>query len=243
VHVYARVIGSVPSGAYTGNARDAIAIAGTGGPVLDAQTMHARGVPYHVGSTGQDGGRMDIDSQVVGQVAVLTIEPGVTVQFPPGGTLNVGLGGSTAAAKGALIAIGATDEANKIVFTSDQGAAAKAGDWLGVAFGGTVDTRSVMQNARVEFGGGTSTTGSNSCPYPASNGINDAAIRIFGPPLTQFITGTEIRSSLHYGIDRGWRADLQLDFLGGNTFTAVGSCKQTMPRTAAGVCPVVLPCP
>jgi hypothetical protein len=100
-----------------------------------------------------------------------------------------------------------------------------------------------MQNVRVEFAGGTSTTGSNSCPYPASNGINDAAIRIFGPPLTQFITGTEIASSLHHGIDRGWRADLQPDFLAGNTFTSVNACKQTVPRTAAGVCPSALACP
>src|SRR5207344_2686943 len=67
VHVYARVLGSVPSGTYTGNGRDAIAIAGSGGPVLDAQTMHARGVPYHVGS-GSDGGRMDVNSQLSGQV-------------------------------------------------------------------------------------------------------------------------------------------------------------------------------
>ncbi|MEO8526591.1 MAG: hypothetical protein ABI460_17830, partial [Caldimonas sp.] len=88
VHVYARVVGSVPSGTYTGNVRDAIAIAGSGGPVVDDQTMHERGVPYHVGS-GADGGRMDVNAQVAGQVAVLTIEPGVIVQFPPGGTLNI----------------------------------------------------------------------------------------------------------------------------------------------------------
>ena len=243
VHVYARVIGSVPTGAYTGNGRDAIAISGTGGPVLDAQTMHARGVPYHVGSTGLDGGRMDVDSQVAGQVAVLTIEPGVTIQFPPGGILNVAPGSGTAAAKGALIAIGGTDPAERIVFTSDKGALSAAGDWLGVTFGGAVDSRSVMQNVRVEFAGGTTTTGSNSCPYPGGTSINDAAIRIFGPPLAQFITGTEIRSSLHHGIDRGWRADLQPDFLAGNTFTAVAACKQTQPRTAAGVCPPALPCP
>ena len=243
VHVYARVIGSVPTGAYTGNGRDAIAISGTGGPVLDAQTMHARGVPYHVGGTGQDGGRMDVDSQAAGQVAVLTIEPGVTIQFPPGGVFNVGPGSGTAPSRGALIAIGGTDPVDRIVFTSDKSAASQAGDWLGIVFGGAVDTRSVMQNVRVEFAGGTSTTGSNSCPYPGSNGINDAAIRIFGPPLTQFITGTEILSSLHHGIDRGWRADLQPDFLAGNTFTSVAACKQTVPRTAAGVCPQVLPCP
>jgi len=40
--------------------------------------MHNRGVPYHVGS-GPDSGRMDINSQVAGQVAVLTIEPGIYI--------------------------------------------------------------------------------------------------------------------------------------------------------------------
>ena len=241
VHVYARVIGSVPSGTYTGNGHDAIAIAGAGGPVVDDQTMHNRGVPYHVGS-GPDSGRMDINAQVAGQVAVLTIEPGVTIQFPPGGTLNVYPGSGTSAAKGALIAIGGAAADQKIVFTSDQGLASKAGDWLGIGFGGSVDPRSTMQNVRVEFAGGASFSGSNSCPYPGIP-INDAAIRIFGPPLSQFITNTEILSSARFGIDRGWRADLQPDFLASNTFTAVTSCKETMPATFNGVCPAVVPCP
>jgi hypothetical protein len=243
VHVYARVIGSVPSGDYTGNAtgRDAIAIAGSGGPVVDAQTMHNRGVPYHVGS-GADSGRMDVNSQVAGQTAVLTIEPGVTVQFPPGGTLNIEPGTGTAASKGALIAIGSPQPGGTIVFTSDRGAASAAGDWLGVAFGGAIDPRTTMQYARVEFAGGASLSGSNSCPYPGVP-INDAAIRIFGPPLNQFVTNTEVRSSARFGIDRGWRADVQPDFLASNTFTAVASCKETTPRTFDGVCPASVPCP
>ena len=242
VHVYARVIGSVPSGQYTGNGHDAIAIAGAGGPVLDAQTMHNRGVPYHVGS-GPDGGRMDINAQVAGQVAVLTIEPGVTVQFPPGGAFYVDPGSGTSPAKGALIAIGGDASDQKIVFTSDRGLlASKAGDWLGIGFSGTIDPRSVMQNVRVEFAGGASVSGGNSCPYPGIV-INDAAIRIFGPPQTQFITNTEILSSARHGIDRGWRADLQPDFLSTNTFTSVAACKETMPSTFNGVCPAVVPCP
>ncbi len=244
VHVYARVIGSIPTGEYTGNGHDAIAISGSGGAVVSDQTMRNRGVPYHVGS-GIDGGRMDVNSQVAGQTAVLTIEPGVTIQFPPGGVFNVdpttGSGGG--AAQGALIAVGGSAPSQKIVFTSDRPSPA-AGDWLGVRFGGIVDTRSTMQNVRVEFAGGTSTTGSNSCPYPGpGTGINDAAVRIFGPPLTQFITNSEILSSLNHGIDRGWRADLQPDFLPTNTFTAVGACLETTPRTSAGVCPTNPVCP
>ncbi|MGZ5266181.1 MAG: hypothetical protein ACXWCC_05275 [Caldimonas sp.] len=239
VHVYARVVGSVPSGTYSGNGHDEIAIAGSGGPVVDDQTMHDRGVPYHVGS-GADGGRMDVNAPV-GSVAVLTIEPGVTVRFPPGGTLNVDPGNGTNPARGALIAIGGATPSQTIVFTSDQ-AAPKAGDWLGIGFNGAVDPRTTMQNTRVEFAGGASLTGGNSCPYPGVV-INDAAIRIFGPPQTQFITNTEVLASARFGIDRGWRADVQPDFLASNTFITVASCKETTPRTAAGVCPVNPPCP
>ena len=242
VHVYARVIGSVPSGVYTGNGHDAIAIAGSGGPVLDAQTMHNRGVPYHVGS-GADGGRLDINSQLSGRAAVLTIEPGVTVQFPPGGTLNVDPTSGVNTAQGALIAIGGTAADQKIVFTSDQGAASAAGDWLGIGFGGAIDPRSTMQNARVEFAGGQTVSNNGSCPYPGRVGVNYAAIRIFGPPTTQFITDTTILASLRDGIDRAWRADLQPDFLASNTFTAVAGCKESTPRTFNGVCPANPPCP
>jgi hypothetical protein len=100
-----------------------------------------------------------------------------------------------------------------------------------------------VQNVRVEFAGGATTSSSNSCPYPGRVGQNDAAIRIFGPPSTQFITNTEILASLRDGIDRGWRADLQPDFLATNTFTAVAACKQTTPRTFNGVCPANPLCP
>ena len=242
VHVYARVVGSIPTGTYTGNGIDAIGISanvGTQGVVVDAQTMRDRGVPYHVGS-GTDGGRMDIDSGINGQVAVLTIDPGVTIQFPPGGTLNVDAAHGPNPARGALIANGTA--AKPIVFTSDKGAASAAGDWLGIGFGGTIDTRSVMQHTQVKFAGGAG-TGSSSCTFPGRVGNNDAAIRIFGPPATQFITNTEIVSSARDGIDRGWRADLQPDFLSSNTFTAVAACRESTPSTKAGACPANPTCP
>ena len=73
--------------------------------------------------------------------------------------------------------------------------------------------------------------------------MNYAAIRIFGGPLSQFISDTTIFASLRDGIDRGWRSDLQTDFLANNTFTAVAGCKQTLPRTADGVCPATPACP
>ena len=240
VHVPARVIGSVPSGTYTGNGHDAIAIAGAGGPVVNAQTMHDRGVPYHVGS-GADGGRMDVAAPV-GSVAVLTIEPNVTIQFPPGGRLVVDAsGGASTVSRGALIAVGAPTQ--PIVFTSDQGAASAAGDWLGIEFGGILDPRNLMQQVQVKFAGGSTISGSNSCPYPGRIGPNYAAIRIYGAPSSEFITSTEIIASGRDGIDRGWRSDLQPDFLTGNLFTAIAGCKETTPATQNNVCPASPPCP
>lgn len=240
VHVTARVIGSIPSGNYLGNGRDQIAISGSGGAVLSNQTMRNLGVPYHVGS-GLDGGRLDVNSQVSGTVAVLTIEPGVTIQFPPGGTLKIDPIQGTAAARGALVAIGTPSQ--PIIFTSDQGSQSAAGDWLGISFGGATNSQSTIQHVRVEFAGGQSSASSDSCLYPGRTGVNDAAIRFFGPPQNQLITDTEIAFSARDGIDRGWRSDLQPDFLSTNTFTSVAGCKQSVPRTLAGACPVNPSCP
>ena len=257
IHVNARVIGSIPTGEYGENLKAEIAISGSRGPVVDAQTMHNRGVPYHVGS-GADGGRMDVDSSNLSPnapTAVLTIEPGVTVRFPPGGELYVR--GSTAVtsgtprARGALIA-SSPDPTRPIVFTSERDPARAgfpspaAGDWLGLTIGDPVDSSTVMQNVRVRFAGGARNGGSNSCPYPGTNGINSAAIRIHGLPSGQSITGTEIASSASHGIDRGWRANSQPDFLGNNNkFPGVlpPYCKQTWPSPSMGSCPTPVPCP
>lgn len=244
IHVFARVIGTIPHGAYADNGRPAIAISGSGGPVLNAQTMHDRGVPYHVGS-GPDGGQMDVSTQLNGPAAVLTIEPGVTILFPPGGSLNINASGHG----GALIAVGTPTR--PIVFTSDKGPASAAGDWLGINFDDPVSPQSLIQFARVAFAGGPSTGTSNSCPVTVTIagtntfrvGQNYAAIRIFGAPLTQFITSTEISFSGRDGIDRGWRANTQKDFFATNMFTAVAGCKQTWPRDLMGYCPNPAPCP
>jgi hypothetical protein len=234
VRVLARVVGSIPRGDYTGNAygHDAIAIAGVGpgGAVINAQAMHDRGVPYHVGA-GQELGRMDVSTQFNGPAAVLTIDPGVTIRFPARGSLNINASNHG----GTLIAIGTA--AQPIVFTSDQGPASAAGNWLGLIFNDPVSPQSVMQHVRVEFAGGPSGTGSNSCPYPADNAVNDAAIRIYGQPSSQFISDSEIFASAHHGIDRGWKGGLLPDFLASNTFTSLARCRQTMPTPLVGNCP------
>lgn len=254
VSVVARVLNSIPAGTYFPNGRNAIAVAGVsvGGSVSNAQTMHYRGVPYHIGR-GSEEGRMDVNSGITGMVAVLTIEPGVQIQFPSGGTLNIDpTPGSNyvnpVLARGALIAIGTA--AQPITFTSDKGSASAPGDWLGIGFGGEVDSRSILQHVRVLYAGGPTVTGSNSCPFPGRVGPNYAAIRIFGPAKNQFITSTDIMYSALDGIDRGWRANVITDFVSNsvsnttfNTVTAFAGCKQSTPRDYNGVCPANPPPP
>jgi hypothetical protein len=248
VNVVPRVIGTIPTGDYSQNTFNEIAIGG-GGAVSSDQTIHNRGVPYHVGS-GAGGARLDVNSGVSNMVAVLTIEPGVQMQFPPGGTLNIDPSGGTSAvykpAQGALIAIGTARQ--PIVFTSDRGKASAPGDWLGIGFGGSVDPRTILQHVSVVYAGGATVTGSNSCPYNGRTGQNYAAIRIFGPAQNAFITYTDILYSARDGIDRGWRDDLRTDFLPNknydtfNTFTAVAECFQTTPAMSNNQCPADPPC-
>ena len=251
VNVCANAIGSVPSGQYTGNGRDAIGIgiSGSCGSVVNNQTIHNRGVPYHIG-LGADSGRLDIDSKTSGATAVLVIEPGVNVLFPPGGMLNVaGRNVTNGPALGALIA---NSNGAPIIFTSDQGTASAPGNWLGIRFGDPVAPNNVLNNVKVMFAGGADVTGSASCPYHAANNpvaldvAHDAAIRIYGEPPGQFITNTEIVASARFGIDRGWHGNSLTDFLSSvplNTFTAVALCKQTLPSPAIGSCPASPPCP
>ena len=162
---------------------------------------------------------MDISTQAGGPAAVLTIEPGVTMQFAPGGIAQHQHRRRHGGALGHAVANGGPGGA-AIVFTSDKGAAASAGDWLGIAFNDAVGGANAMSNTRVEFAGGQTISNDSSCPYPGRVGVNYAAIRIFGAPGSQFITDSTIVASLRDGIDRGWRSDLQPDFLASNTFTA-----------------------
>ena len=118
-----------------------------------------------------------------------------------------------------------------------------AGDWWGIWFGDVPTAISKIDQAHVEYAGGTSATGSGSCA-DNSEVNNDAAIRIFGVPSSEFVTNTTILSSKTNGIDRGWRSDSPtVEFLPMNTFTDVALCKQTFAPSAANVCPMAVPCP
>jgi hypothetical protein len=243
LNVWARSLSGIPDGAYTGNGIDQILIPTTSGneTITEDTTIHERGVPYLVGHATSAGDlRVDVPQ---GKTPVtLTIEPGVTLRFKKGGTLQIGVASSTTPARGSLVAVGTAEK--KIVFTSDEAAPA-AGDWLGVSFGDIPTATNRLDNVRVEHAGGASVSGSGSCPDNAEL-MNNAAIRIKGWPTTQFITNTTILGSATNGIDRGWRDDREkIDFLSSITFTGVALCNETYPPNAANVCPAAadVPCP
>jgi hypothetical protein len=239
VNIWARASGTLPSGKYTGNAYDEILLPALGlnESIQEDTTLHDRGVPYHVGYDSSSGD-LRVSAGNTG-LATLTIEAGVVLRFKKGAILEIEHFSGTNPATGALIAIGTAEK--PIVFTSAEAAPA-AGDWLGIDFGEIPNPNGRIDFARVEYAGGKSTSGSDAC-IGATNTNNDAAIRIFGPPASQFITNTIILESAAHGIDRGYRSDTKIDFLPTNTFTNVALCKQSYPKDANGGCPTTIPCP
>lgn len=235
---FSRLMGTIPSGTYTGNANDKILLHATGGPeaAVETTTMHARGVPYRVGY--QPNSNLDV-GPVTG-VATLTIEPGVTLEFVSGGKLRVDAAASVTPARGVLIAAGTA--AAPITFTS-AAATPAAGDWHGIWLGGLVDPATKLDHVKVMYAGKASVSGSDSCLYPDAL-PNDAAIRIIGDAgNTQFITNSDIVSSAWHGIDRGFRSDTKPSFLPTNTFTSIVRCRESYPRDETGACPGTVPCP
>ena len=241
VSLWARAVGGLPTGSYTGNAHDEILIPATGGAeaVQEDTTMHNRGVPYRIGNSGS-GGTLYI-GRTEG-LATLTIEAGTVLKVKKNGVIYVERFTGDMAARGALIAVGT--ESDRVVFTSAEASPA-AGDWLGIYYGMKPTSNNRIEFARVEYAGGRSASQGAACNDPPAGRNNDGAIRIFGAPLGgQFVRNTIISDSDLHGIDRGWRDDNQPDFLATNTFVNVLMCNQTFPRAANGFCPPdPAPCP
>lgn len=242
IHASANLAGTIPSGVYTGNGIDEILLSGsdTGQTIRSWDVTFAdHGVPYHVGNASA-AGRLDVGGAPTTS-ATLTIDPGVILRFKKGGALYIVFGGVSSPSTGTLVAVGTS--AKPIRFTSAEASPA-AGDWLGLNFGGLPAAATRVDFATVEYAGGSSGSGSSSCPYP-SIPINDGAIRIYGAPSSAFITNTVISDSASNGIDRGWADDVQPDFLtdGTNQFVRVAHCTETFPKTTNGVCPATVPCP
>ena len=239
INAWARAMGTLPRGTYTGNAKDEILIPAIAGneAVRESATMKNLGVPYLIGHPTSQGTLYV--AATPGNLATLTIEAGTILKFKQGGLFDIEPSTGVSPATGALVARGTAS--NPIVFTSASATPAP-GDWRGIWFGQVPAAANAIDHARVEWAGGDSVSGSDSCMYPAG-GNNDAAIRIFGAPSSVFVTNTVIANSAKHGIDVGYRSDAKHDFRPTNTFTNVPRCVVTYQRDVSGACPSSVPCP
>ena len=238
INIAARAAGTLPAGSYTGNGVDAIVL--PGGVFVESATLKNLGVPYNIGTPSGAAGDLRVEGPTGGPVSTLTIEPGVKLRFKKAGAFYVSFAPGNTPATAALIAVGGPAE-KQIVFTSWETSPA-AGDWLGISFGLIPLATNKLDNVRVEYAGGLSGTENASCRMSGEDAANNAGIRIFGPPPSQFITNTTIANSASYGIERAWRADNVTDFLPTNTFDQVAKCNETFPKDMNGACPTSWPC-
>lgn len=228
----------LPRGTYTGNGIDAIGIRGGGGyeTIGWDTTMRNLGVPYEVGTGQTNEPVLLVSAGKKGELAKLTIEPGVHVLFHKGGWFEIEHYSGTDPATAALVAVGT--EADPIVISSAEPSPA-AGDWVGIQFGMVPSPLNRLDNVHVEYAGGTNGTENFNCSNPSRD---EAAIIILGPPSGQFITNTWITNSKRYGIDRGWDG-ADIDFMSTNHFEDVASCKQSYPHDIHHGCIQNPPCP
>ncbi|OJY23786.1 MAG: hypothetical protein BGO98_17740 [Myxococcales bacterium 68-20] len=240
VRSWANLVGSIPSGRYTGNESDEILIDGMGSrdAIKQDMTLANRGVPYHVlgaevlvGDTSAEGKPK----------ATLTIEAGVTVRFAKGSRLAMDAYKTDKPATGALRAVGT--EAQPIVFTSAEATPAP-GNWVGLTFKGTPDANNRIEHAKIAYAGGDSGISSYDCPNPDKASFsNYGAIIVYGGrPASAFVTHTSFEQSAGDGIVRGWTGEV-VDFLPTNSFAGMALCNQSYPKPVSTTCPNPPPCP
>jgi hypothetical protein len=233
-----RLASNVPTGIYAGNSDDAIYVAceAYGDVNNEDVTYHARGVPYHIG-TSDTSGRFIVGPKHF----TLTLEAGVIFKFMKGSSANSLLGAVDGAdSTGVIVANGTT--AQPVVLTSAEATPA-AGDWIGVQFGKVVDAGFKLDHVEIRFAGGASLASGAHCKpnTDAQSANEDAALAIYHQPAGQYLTNSVIADSKVDGVDNAF-AGTYFDFKPTNTFTNVPGCQVTYPRPTTGICPVK-PCP
>lgn len=233
IQIEEHTLDSLPSGSYTGNKKDEILIQPGGGQVvgeglIEDGTMHDRGIPYHFGRFKSQnlviGGRAD------GKLVTLTIEAGVMIRFMEGSALKVQSFTTNKPATAALRALGTADK--PIVLTSAN-ASPKAGDWLGIWFGGVPSSADVIDHVRIEDAGYDCGCILNTCSAITEH---EGAIIFTAQPPSAFVTNTVFSNIAGHGVTQGYDGAF-VDFRPTNTFEAVSGCAQTRPRDPSTSCP------
>jgi hypothetical protein len=237
ISVSEHALDRLPTGTYTGNAKDEILIDPEGGKTagtgfLDDATIHDRGVPYMVGRSQSEslriGGRTDE------RLVTLTIEAGVKLKFGPGGALKVQHFTTDKPSTGALRALGTA--AKPIVLTS-AAAAPAPGDWMGLWFGGIPRDTNVIDHVKIEYAGGDCGCILNTCSAITEH---EGAIIFTAQPPSAFVKNTEFAFIANHAITEGYDGAF-VNFRDTNTFTSVAGCEQTRPRESTTTCPLPKP--
>ena len=228
---------ALPTGTYTGNAKDEFLVdpeggrfAGTG--FLADATIHDRGIPYHVGRSANDGLR--IGGRTDKKLVTVTIEPGVVMKFGKGGALKVQHFTTDEMSTASLRAIGTP--AKPIVLTSYADAPAP-GDWMGIWYGGIPQATNAIENVRIEYAGGDC-----GCVLLTCSAISEheGAIIFTQPPPSAFVKNTKFVNIANHAITEGYQGSF-VDFRPSNEFVGVAGCEQTRPRPDGQACSSPLP--
>jgi len=233
VEIEEHALDSMPTGTFTGNAKDEILVdprggrtAGTG--LLADTTIHDRGVPYHVGRSDQTS--LNIGGRADDKLVTLTIEPGVVLRFSKGSALKVQHFTNLEPSTAAIRALGTA--AKPIVFTSASDAPA-AGDWRGLWFGGVPDASDKLDHVRIEYAGYDCGCILNTCSAITQH---EAAVILTAQPAGPFITNTVFSNVAGHGITQGFDGAF-VDYRPTNVFEGVSGCAQTRPRNTNTSCP------
>ncbi len=222
----ADAVGTLPTGAYTGNARDAIRV-GAGEPlrVRHTQTWRDAGVPYEFDASES----LTIDDA---SSPHLTLSAGATLAFGAGASLLVG------ETSHAALAIDGT--AASRVRLRGRGDA----HWLGVRLGAQVDREHTHLHGIVLSAADGVALPSDACAPP---GITRAVLVVAFEPREDLVSDVTLDPlDAHTAfIARGWRG-AAMDLLTDRGRFALShpenACLQTPPRNALGVCPRVPRC-
>jgi hypothetical protein len=241
----ARLAGTLPVGSYTGNGVDEILVLANDEMSEDSR-WPLRGVPYRLGATNGDGHALQIGKSLKDAPPVTwTVDPGVTIRVSPSGSVLMNAARTTASptvdvSNGTLIAVGTA--AAPIVF---EGVTQTPGSWRGLVFRAAPTPASRLDYVTVAHAGGASQANSFHCApmgLGAYSTTEDAALALFGPPSSAFVTHSTFRASAADGIDHAYSAAM-VDLLATNLFDAIAGCKQTRPRNSDGTCPQAGYCP
>lgn len=212
---------------FSGNARDAIVVEETWSGTIPT-TFVKRAVPYSVD------GPLYVQGILDGELAVLNVEPGVTVRFGEGKGASGVYVGTSASRQGQIVARGTVDQ--PILFTSARPAPAP-GDWMGLYFRAYPPSGTALEHVTIEYAGGDSSAVGAGCG-PRDN---DASVLVMGDrPADAWIRQSTLRfGGGETGIVLGWTSDeAGPDFVGDNVFQTMPTCRVSRWRAKTGpACP------